>query len=137
MANPDEAPYTRILETQVAPVATAGNDLTTVIGVVREDEVVTAVTYIPASTITGANTNTRVVAVVDKAADASGSTSIASLQFNSGVNATGLVEKAITLSGTAANLNVSASDVLVFTSTHVGTGIADPGGVIRVALGRR
>lgn len=137
MANSDAAPLTRILGAYVAPVSTVGNDLTTVLGVVPEDMKVTSVTYTPVTTVTGAATNNRTVAVVNKAADGTGTTSIASLNFANGTNATAVIEKTVTLSVTAADLNVTAGDVLVFTSTHIGTGIADPGGHVRVTLVRR
>src|SRR5271166_5798726 len=105
MTAPQAAPLTRLVEA-VVPAVAGGADLTSPIGVVREDEVVTAVTYIPVSTITGANTNTRSVAVVDKGNAGAGTTTVASIQYNSGVNATADVENAVTLSGTPANLNV-------------------------------
>jgi hypothetical protein len=53
-----------------------------------------------------------------------------------GVNATGDDAKTIPLSGTAANLTVAAGDVLTFESTHVGTGIAEPGGTAIVEITR-
>lgn len=136
MSNSDAAPFTRILESSVIATS-AGSDASFIIGVALEDEVVTAVSYIPVTTITGADTNSRTVAVVNKGAAGSGSTSVASLALTSGVNATAFDEKAVTLSGTAANLNVTAGDVLAFTSTHVGTGLADPGGKVRITLARR
>lgn len=114
------------------PVSTVGNDLNTIVAVAPRDGTITAVTYTPLTTITGANTNTRSVSLVNKGTDASGTTVIATLQFNSGVNATGAVPKTITLSATAADLVVTAGQVLQWQSTHVGTGIADPGGLVSV-----
>ena len=49
---------------------------------------------------------------------------------------TGYDEKTIPLSGTAANLNVAAGDVLAWQSDSVGTGLADPGGLVTIAFGR-
>lgn len=97
---------------------------------------VTGVTYVPSAAITGAATNNRTVALVNKGAAGSGSTSIASLTFASGTNASANVETAVTLSGTAANLNVAAGDVLQWQSTANGTGLADPGGLVRVTISR-
>jgi hypothetical protein len=65
-----------------------------------------------------------------------GTTSVASLALTSGVNAPAADEKALTLSGTPANLVVASGDVLEFDSTHVGTGIADPGGLVQVTFSR-
>jgi hypothetical protein len=137
MANPDEVPFSRTVNTQAGAVGTAGNDLDTVLYVVPEDGVVTAVTYTTPTAITGANTNSRTVSVINKGAAGSGSTSVASLALTSGVNTVAFVPKTITVSGTAANLNVTAGDVLVFNSLHVGTGIADTGGLVRVSIDRR
>ena len=131
-----EAPVSRSHQRTVAAVGTAGNDLTTNIVRVDADGVIDAVYYVPASTITGANTDTRKVVLVNKGAAGSGTTAIATLQFNSGVNATANVAKTITLSGTAADLAVSAGDILQWQSTHVGTGITDPGGLAVVVVGR-
>jgi hypothetical protein len=131
-----EAPVSRSRQCPVAAVGTAGNDLTTDIAQVDADGVISSVKYIPAAGITGANTNTRKVLLVNKHADGSGATAVATLQFNSGVNATADVAKTITLSGTAADLAVSAGDVLQWQSTHLGSGITDPGGLVVVVVGR-
>jgi hypothetical protein len=136
MAVTDYAPLTRVIDTQLPAVATVGNDATTVIGIAREAGVVSGVSYVTATAITGANTNSRTIAVVNKGAAGSGSTSVASTAYVTGVNTTALAENALTLSGTAANLVVAVGDVLVATSTHVGTGIADPGGLVRVSITR-
>lgn len=129
------APYAKRAQMAVGPVATVGNDLNTNIHRVERASTVTAVTYAPVTTITGANTQTRLVALVNKKLDGTGTTTIATLQFNSGVNAAASDEKAITLSATAADLQVAAGDILQWQSTHVGTGIADPGGLVVVAFG--
>lgn len=136
MSNSDAAPLTRYLEVDTAAVA-AGSDASFIIGVVAEDETVSAVTYTPVSTITGANTNTRTIAVVNKGAAGSGTTSVASLALTSGNNITGFDEGALTLSVVAGALTVTAGDVLAFTSTHAASGLADPGGKVRVTLVRR
>lgn len=131
------APFTRAHQAVVQPQATAGNDLNTNVLVCPQDGTVTAVTYTTVTAITGANTNTRSVSLVNKKQDGSGTTVIATLQFNSGVNTVAADEKTITLSATAADLNVSAGDVLQWQSTHVGTGIADPGGLVAVSIAAR
>lgn len=128
------APTTPSTQRAVQPQATAGNDLNSNIAIVQQDSTITSVTYTPVTTIAGANTNTRSVSLVNKKADGSGTTVIATLQFNSGVNATAAVQKAITLSATASDLNVSAGDVLQWQSTHIGTGIADPGGLVAIGM---
>jgi hypothetical protein len=121
---------------QAQPVATAGNDLTTVIGECPEAGTVSSVSFTPVTVVTGAATNNRTYALVNKAQDGTGATTVASLNMGNGTNAAAGDEKAITLSGTPANLVVAAGDILEWTSTHVGTGIADPGGLVQVEIDR-
>lgn len=130
------APRIITAEYPVGAVATAGNDLATPIAVVRETGTVTAVTYTTPTAITGAATNNRTVSLINKGASGSGTTVVATLNFASGVNTTAFVPKTITLSATAANLVVTAGDVLAWVSDHVATGIADPGGLARVVIAR-
>lgn len=127
------SPFSRIIERSVGPAAT-GADLSTVIGPAPCSGTVSKVEYFPLATITGAATDNRAVAVVNAGQAGSGTTSVATLAFGSGSNATGLATKTVTLSGTAGNLAVVEGDVLKWDSTHVGTGIADPGGLLRVTI---
>jgi hypothetical protein len=129
------APLTVTIKATTDAVA-AGNDQTTVVGEANWAGTVTAVAYIPVAGITGANTNTRTLSVVNKGGAGGGSTSVASVALTSGNNMSADRENALTLSGTPANLTVAQGDVLEFTSVHSGTGIADPGGEIRVTLSR-
>lgn len=127
------APFGAGHQVPVQPQATAGNDLNTQVYVAPRAATVSAVSYVPVTTITGANTNTRKVVLVNLGQTGSGNTVVATLQFDSGVNATAGQAKTITLSGTAANLVLAAGDVLQWQSTHVGTGIADPGGLVAIS----
>ena len=133
---PDTTPLQRVLEQDVAAVSTAGNDLDSVVSQAPFDCTVTKVEYIPVAAITGANTNTRSVTLFNKGQTGSGTTTVATLQFDSGVNAAASDEKAITLSGTAANLVLAAGDTLLWRSLHIGTGQTDPGGLVRVTVTR-
>lgn len=130
----DLAPLVRTVTAQVVASAVGADAAVAVVAPFAGT--VTAVTYIPVSTITGADTNSRTLAVTNKGQAGAGSTAVASKAFTNTVNATGYDETAITLNGTAANLVVADGDVLACTSTHVGTGIADPGGVFRVTFKR-
>ena len=133
----DTAPYVQVLTAPVPAVSTAGNDDDTVIAQAPFNCTVTAVEYVPEAAITGAATNNRTVSLVNKGATGSASTTVATLTFDNGVNASANNEKAITLSGTAANLNLDAGDTLQWRSVHVGTGITDPGGLVKVTISRR
>jgi hypothetical protein len=132
----DSSPFSHVLERYVPPVGTAGNDQDTPVDQAPFDGTVSSVQYVPAATITGANTNTRSVTLFNKGQAGAGTTTVATLQFDSGVNATADDEKTITLSGTPANLTVAAGDTLLWRSLHVGTGITDPGGLVRITITR-
>jgi hypothetical protein len=133
----DTAPLQRTIEADVPAVSTAGNDDDSVIAQAPFDCTVTAVQYVPEAAITGANTNTRSITLFNKGQAGAGTTTVATLQFDSGVNAAANDEKTVTLSGTAANLDLAAGDTLLWRSLHIGTGQADPGGLVRVTVTRR
>jgi hypothetical protein len=128
------APFAQARQVVVAPQATAGSNLNTNVYSAPQAGTLTAVGYATVTAITGANTNTRSVSLVNKGAAGSGTTVMATLQFDSGVNTTASVPKTITLSATAANLVVAAGDILQWQSTAVGTGIADPGGLALITI---
>lgn len=131
------APLVQVITGAAPAVSTAGNDDDTVLGQAPFDCTVTKVEYVPEAAITGAATNNRTVSLVNKGQAGSGTTTVASLSFASGTNAVANDERAITLSVTAADLNLTAGDTLQWRSIHVGTGIADPGGLVRVTIARR
>lgn len=131
------APFGTVLQTQVQPQATPGSNLNSNVYRVASDATVSAVTYAPVTAITGANTNTRSVSLVNKGQTGAGSTVVATIQYNSGVNAAAADENTVTLSATPANLNVAAGDILQWQSTAVGTGIADPGGLVCITAAAR
>lgn len=130
------APLIRTIAANAAAVA-AGSDLTTIVGEAPFAGTVTAVTYTPNANLTGADTDSRTLSVVNKGLDGNGTTSVASKAFTASVNALDYDETTITLSGTAANLVVAEGAILAFVSTHVGsTGLADPGGRVEITISR-
>lgn len=130
------SPSARTVERTVPAVA-AGSDAETDLYEVAEAGTVSAVSYVAATALTGANTDSRTLVLVNKGAAGSGTTVVATKAFTSGVSAAADQVTAITLSGTAANLVVAAGDVLVWQSNHVGsTGLADPGGLAHVEITR-
>jgi hypothetical protein len=94
------------------------------------DGVVTAVTYTANAAVTGAaSPASRTLSVINKGQSGVGTTVVASLALLSGVNLVAFDEKALTKSATAADLVVTAGDILEFHSAPVGgTGLVDPGG---------
>lgn len=119
-----------------SPAYTILAEGTTVIGKAPFAGTVTAVRFISVAAITGANTDTRKHNVINKGAAGSGTTSIAALQYNSGVNAVAFDEKTVTLSATAADKVVAADDVIAVFSDAIGNGLADPGGHWEVEITR-
>lgn len=131
-----QAPLVRDVEADTDAVGAAADGVTTV-GRAPFAGVVTGVTYTPNGQLTGANTESRTLSVVNKGLDGNGTTNVASKAFVSGVNANDFDETTITLNGTAANLVVAEGDILAFVSTHVGTtGLADPGGHVKISVSR-
>lgn len=130
-----DSPFVRTIDENTPAVAANTTD-TTDIGEVPFAGVVTGVTYTPEADITGADTNSRTFSLINRGTDGNSSTVVATLAMTNGVNAPNDDERAITLSGTPANLNVAEGDILEWNSTTVGTGIADPGGRVQVSLQR-
>lgn len=115
---------------------TAGATDSFVVGEVISTGRVTEVTFMPEAAATGDNTNYRTYTLVNKGAAGSGTTVIATLAQTTGVNLTAFDEKTITLSATAADLVVTEGDILAWVSTHTASGLADPGGVVKVTIER-
>jgi hypothetical protein len=133
---PDTAPLKKKFSQRVAGVA-AGSDLESDVCVAPFAGVVSLVSYVADTALTGANTDSRTLSVKNKGQSGAGTTVIASKAFVSATNAAADDETAISLSSTAADLVVAAGDVLAFVSTHVGsTGLADPGGLVTIEITR-
>lgn len=131
----EQAPLSETLDF-TNPGATIAADDSFPLGEVPFAGTVTGVTYTPDATITGAATNHRAIRVRNKGAAGSGTTVIAELAFDNGVNATAFDEKTIPLTATAADLVVAQGDVLELFTDAIGTGIVDPGGLVQVTIAR-
>lgn len=127
----NQAPLTVTIQARVASLA-VGVDAVEAVAQAAWAGTITAATYTPDATITGANTNSRTLTIVNETQTLTAGT----LALVSGTNITAETAGAITLSGTAANVTFNAGDVIAFVSTHVGTGIADPGGLVQFTLSR-
>lgn len=89
------------------------------------------VSIIPATTITGANTNyMKLTLRVSKTGG--GDAAIASTTFTNGVNATLLTDNALTISGEDSRVD---GDVIYFEKTEFGTGMATPNLTVQVEYG--
>lgn len=129
-----EAPLARTIQGQADPVAAGADRAYPVESSLAG--VVTGVSYVPVAAMNGAATDNRTLTLVNKGQDGSGAVQVASVQFGAGTNANAHDEFPLALSGTPANLAVADGDILEFVSTHIGTGIADPGGLFQVTVAK-
>lgn len=131
-----QAPVSRTVEVRVPVMATAATDLTSFVARAPFDGGVVGVRFTADAAITGVNTNNRTFQLVNKGQAGAGSTVIASLAMNTGINAVAGDELNITLSVVANATDVVAGDILAWFSDAGGTGIADPGGLLSIDFGR-
>jgi len=127
----DAAPLLTTVSCPV-PAATLAADAEHNLAVAPFTGSINAASYIPDTTLTGADTNSRTLTLVNKGQAGAGTTIVATKAFTAAINAPADDETALTLSGNAANLLVNAGDVLAWQSTHIGTGLADPGGLAKI-----
>lgn len=132
----EQAPLVKSL-TANTPAVVASADKSITLGEAPYAGTVTGITYAPDAAITGANTETRTLTVVNKGQAGAGTTVIGTLAYISGVNGVAFDERAFTLSAVSGATTVAESDILAFVSTHGGsTGLADPGGRVEVIIER-
>lgn len=129
---PSSAPVIKVAAARVNAVGSVA-DATEEIAVTPWQALVTGVSYTPDGPITGAATNNRLFNVVNRT---QAGQVVASVTLVAGTNLVAGVPLALTLSGTAANVACAANDVLEFDSTHQGTGLADPGGLVSVTFAK-
>ncbi len=133
----DRAPLVKTLSVPVQGAAATATD-TVMIGEAPYAGTVSEVTYTADAAVTGAaSPASRTITVVNRGAAGAGTAVVATLALVGGVNLVAGDERAFTLSATAADLVVAEGDVLACVTTAVGgTGLADPGGIIAVAIAR-
>ncbi len=127
------------------PAAAVGATTETILGSITADwapfgVAVVAVRYSPVTVVTGANTNTRKLEVWNRGPGGAGTGVMASKQFDLNVNAPALSDTPITVAsagvGTPQLPAAVPGDTLTARSIPVGTGIADPGGLVEVDVNR-
>jgi hypothetical protein len=119
----------RTIEATIAPQGTANAAQDQVVGKAPYAGRVASVAIIPEAALTANGTNFRTFRVINKGQSGSGSTVVASFATDTPTtdDLAAFDEKAIPLSGTPANLNVAAGDVLAVDETVAGTGVAHSG----------
>jgi hypothetical protein len=132
---PESAPLVRSIQATIPALGAAvAGDQT--LGKAPFAGTVTAVTLVPEAAITGDNTNTRTLTLVNKGQTGAGSTVVATLAFTTGVNGVAFDERAFTLSAVANATTVAEGDVLAVVEAVAGTGLAQPGGLVQVEITR-
>lgn len=96
-----------------------------VIMVADQNITVTGVRIVPNAAITANGTNFFTLTLTNKGAAAAGSTAVATRAW-SATNSVAFVAESMTLSSTAADLNVASGDVLVLVRTVAASGLAMP-----------
>lgn len=132
------APFNTEYQSRVPGQATAGTDSAWNVCRAPYAGTVSGVSYTADAAIVGNDTNNRKFSLVNKGQAGSGTTEIAAITTTASP-ANGLAandEKALALSGTAANRVVAEGDILQFVSDANSAGVVDPGGVVRVNIER-
>lgn len=134
---PDTTPLTQKVQAFVPAQGTAGAAQDEAVAKAPFAGTVTAVSIVPEANLAADNTNNRTIRLLNKGQAGAGSTVIASYQSNvAGGNLTAFDEKALTLSGTPANLVVAEGDVLAADEVVAGTGVAHSGYTLIVEITR-
>jgi hypothetical protein len=94
--------------------------------VAHQDIEVTGVKVTAEAAVTGANTNSATLKLLNLGADGQGTAEVASLPLTLGTDLAADTPKTIPLSATPANLLISAGQVLTFQQTKVGNGMDLP-----------
>jgi hypothetical protein len=94
---------------------------------------VTGVKWVPAANITANGTNFFTLILRNRGAAGSGTAQAATRAY-SATNGVAHTAENMTLSGTAADLQLAAGDVLTVQKTEGGTGLAMPAGVVQVSV---
>ena len=112
-----------------------GGDQVMPIGRCRNAGIVNSVEFVPSWNLTGANTNSRTLVLINRRTTGTGTTTMCSLPLTSGLSLTRGVAVSLVIS--AANAPVVVGDILEWNTIHVGNGMQDPGGevIIQQSLG--
>jgi len=100
--------------------------------------VITAVKWIPAAAVTGANTNNFALGLINRGAAGAGTTAITTVKtYASGTDSVSGVPETFTLSSTASDTYLAAGDQVDFARTVNASGLASPNGVVQITFRAR
>src|SRR4029450_7714411 len=119
-------PLVVTLRLQPPPEATAGVGGVYPLGVAPFAGHVTRAEIMPNQTITGVATNNKKIAIQNRGPTGAGTTEMAAITFGAGTNAPQADNTPLTLSGTPANLDFAAGDIIALVTTVFGPGMGLP-----------
>lgn len=125
------SPFTIEIDAEIVPQATAGTGQSTTIGEAPFAGVVSAASIILTAAVAFNATNYRIFTLFNRGQAGAGTIVVATLD-TSAVAFVADDERAMTLSGTPANLVLVKGDVLELVETVAGTGVAHGGGKVMV-----
>jgi len=118
------------------PAVANGTDDIVAIGVAPFDCTVIEVVVMHDTVITGVATNNFVGSLFNGGSDGTGVVSVAAKTYTNGTDGAQFTDT-LTLSSTAANLNLSAGDRILYDKTENGTGLTDPAKMVVVKFKAR
>ncbi|UUV34384.1 hypothetical protein NQK81_13315 [Amycolatopsis roodepoortensis] len=95
---------------------------------------ITSVRWVPGAAVTANGANYATLAFRNRLQNGAGTVQPATARSYAATNSVANVPETMALSGTAADLQAAAGDVLTATIAHTGTGLAIPAGLLQVAL---
>lgn len=98
---------------------------------------ITAATLIPSAAITANGTNYLTLSFFNRGAAGAGTAQWATARAYSSVNSVKATGETLTLSSTAADLSLTAGDVIQVENAPTGTGLIWPGGTVYLVTRRR
>jgi hypothetical protein len=130
-----DVPGTHYAYAYIPGQATAGTADTWPVFYAPANCTITSIDWVPAAAVTGDNTNYFSLAVQNKGTAGSGSTAVTSTKaYTTGTDSVAHDGEALTLSATAANLNVASGEVLALVRTVAASGLAQPDGLVRIGF---
>jgi hypothetical protein len=122
----------KLMEAHVASTGNAASTGGQAVGRVPFRAVVTAVKFIADAAVTGATATEATLTLTNRTGAGLGSTAVAAKSFITGEDMVAFAPEDITVSGTAANLDVAEGDVLTIDKTVTSTGTLIPAGTVVV-----
>lgn len=115
--------------------STAGNADIWPVFVAEKACTITGAKWVPAAAVAGAATNNFAIALQNRGQAGTGTTALTTTKtYDNGVNSVAHDAEALTLTSTAADLELAAGDVVALVRTVNGTGLAQPDGLVEVAF---